>query len=261
MKYWNHGASAAVLALLLAGTPSALADTLHVFCNTCTEINGTGGNQITQTTTNPPAFGFSVDPGPQTGDFFVDVLIPNNDTVSSLSISGTNGGAANTSPIAPTTPTSMGNWTSGFLVDFLGLNPAPQPKNPLDSWLGFTQAIQLTNSVDPTATGYKVYQADLGTNRLNANSSAPTTGPLLSLSALPLGAIVVGFLEEQTTDKHGNTVTNWISTAQSGALFEGAKAAPLPASLPLMATGLGAGYLVSMWRRRRNTFRSNRFAT
>src|SRR5690242_12902615 len=107
MKYWNHGASAAVLALLFGSTPGALADTLHVFCNTCTEITGTGsnsGNQITQTTTNPPAFGFSVDPGPQTGNFFVDVLIPNNDTVGPLSISGTNGGASNNSSIGPTTP-------------------------------------------------------------------------------------------------------------------------------------------------------------
>jgi len=272
----------ATTALVLGGAPSAFADTLiddplHAFCygaSSCSD-NGT----VTPTTTNPPHFGFSISPAPQTGDFYVDILGPNNDSAVSFAITGTKGGANNTSIIGGTASKfSSSAWTSGNLVDFLGINGQNSqnvlangaPKNPIDAWLPSTKG------VDSAATSYFVYQANLGTNKLNSNAIAPTTGPLLNISTLPVGGLVVGLMETSRdvttttcagTGKHKvcttttTTINTWGTTAQSGALFQdrgsviggggGDVNTPLPAALPLMGTVLGAGYLVSMWRRRR----------
>lgn len=61
---------------------------------------------------------------------------------------------------------------------------------------------------------------------------------------------MLAFLE--TTSGEGkNKSTSYIATANSGAIFEDTPApTPLPATLPLLATGLGAMGLLG-WRKKR----------
>src|SRR5579863_5252526 len=91
-------------------------DPLHgCFIGTSCFDNGT----VTPTTTNPlPAFTFTVSPGPNTGDFLVDILVPDNDTgaaTANFTIGATKAGPNNTSTIAPVTAVFKGDWTSGGL--------------------------------------------------------------------------------------------------------------------------------------------------
>src|SRR5258708_7462089 len=77
-------------------------DPLHAVCfapSTCAD-NGTD----TPTTFNPPHFGFTISPGPQTGDFLIEILVPTtvdpNPSALSFHITGTQGGASNASALS-----------------------------------------------------------------------------------------------------------------------------------------------------------------
>lgn len=220
-----------VSCVLSWGQTAPIDDPLHgcMIGTNCFD-NGT----VTPATANPlPKFTFTVSPGPNAGDFLVDILIP--DDVSganslSFSISGTNGGAGDNVNIGPAASTLEGHWTSGDLNTLLGLTLANgSPDNKIDAWLGYTQ----TNG-DPGAAGYYVYQVDLGTNQLQGPSNP--TAPVLTLSGspLPVASLLVGFLGQTVTTQSGKcngkadpnnpcittTSTDYISTANSGAIFE-----------------------------------------
>ena len=144
-------------------------------------------------------------------------------------------------PLTQANLVSTTAWTSGTLASYVGLSASPN--NPIGAYLPATQVL------DAGATGYFVYQADLGTNKLIDNGScqsAATCGPLLSLSAsLTDGAYAVGFLNNPTSG-------NIIATANSGALFFNGTSTtvkiPEPPVVTLFATALlGLGFL----RRRR----------
>jgi len=148
------------------GAPGAFAvtlDPLHGYCPGCVEITS-GGNNVTTNPTVPPGFsspfGFWLSSGPATADYRIDFAVPNNEQagISSIAVTGTHGGTTNTSPIAATATAIPGEWTSGQLDAFLGANlpGGAQPNNPISNFLPFTQ------SVDAGATGYSLYQADLG---------------------------------------------------------------------------------------------------
>src|SRR6516225_11589659 len=63
--------------LLSVGTSSVWAQ-LHGYCAGVGQCVDNGTNS--PTTTNPPSnFGFTISPGPQTGDLSIDVLVPNNE--------------------------------------------------------------------------------------------------------------------------------------------------------------------------------------
>ena len=223
----------ALLLLASAGFSAkadVLDDPLHGYCAGACIDNGTNS----PTTSNPLVnFGFTVSPGPASGTFVIDVLVPNNEPhPSSFAITGTLSGTATLFSVSP--------WTTGNLASFLGISASPN--NGIGAYLPSTQAL------DPGATGFFVYQANLGTTTLQGPSN-PNVNPLLNISSdLPLASYIVGFLNEGT-----DAAPNWIATANSGAIFETRSpplATPLPAALPLFATGLGALGLLG-WRRKR----------
>lgn len=183
--------------------------------------------QCPSSSRNPPVnFGFTTDSGTTSGDLFVDVLVPNEvpaaqpTPTGSILFTGTLSGTA--------TLFSSSAWTSGNLDVYLG---APimgaEPTNPIRAWLGLTQIF------DPKATGYFVYQVDLGATTLQGRGH-PGVSPFENINtALPGGAFIVGFFNDGTaTNPHFQATAFPIESM------------PEPASLLLLATGLlGLGVL------------------
>jgi hypothetical protein len=234
--------AAAAFAAALASP--ALADkpinppTLHGFCSlgdVCVD-NGTN----TPTDVNPPVFSFASSGGSATGDLWIDILVPNNGAPpSSFTISGPLVGALTfTASLFSSTA-----WTSGQLDAYLG-SPA-SPTNPIGAYLPATQVYQ------PSATGYFVYQANLGTVTLLGTSGVGGAGQdnyLLQLgqSVVP-GSYIVGFLDQ-------GGATNG-ATANSGAILETRPPLPEPATWAMMLVGFGAtGVAMRRSRRRKAVF-------
>jgi PEP-CTERM motif len=188
-------------ALALAGVfaiPGSAQATLHGFCSGSGQCIDNGTNS--PTSANPPAdFGFTVSPK-ATGDLWVDILTPDNvASGSTFTLTGTSSATA--------TLFSATAWTSGSLQAYLGISASPN--NPIGAYLPSTQAL------DPGATGFFVYQADLGTLTLQGPNN-PNVSPLENITAgiLPKASYIVGFLNTGTA---GNP--SWDATANSGAIF------------------------------------------
>lgn len=186
-------------------------DPLHGYCDVGCVDNGTNsptsGNPIT-------GFGFTISPGgPATGtDFLIEVLVPNDEqTATSYAITGTSAATA--------TLFSATDWTGGFLDTYLGLTA--NPNNPIGNYLSSTHVY------DPTATGFSVYQADLGAITLQGASN-PGVEPLLNIDALPIGSFIVAFFKRDGVDRY-------VATANSGAIFETSNV-PEPTSIILFGT-------------------------
>jgi hypothetical protein len=212
--------------------PNYALDPLHGYCAGAGQCADNGTNSPTSTT--PPSnFGFTVSPGPASGDLVIDILVPNNEDSSPnfhFTVSGTLSGTA--SLFSPTP------WSSGFLDAYLGISASPA--NGIGAYLPSTQAL------DPGTTGFLVYQADLGSTTLQKDSN-PNVSPLENLDlGLQLGSYIVGFLNEGTASS-----PDIVATANSGAIFEtgvcllncgggtGRTTVPEPASLALIGAALG----------------------
>jgi hypothetical protein len=211
---------------LLGFVASANADTLHGFCWGGTPACTDNGNN-TPTSTNPPQFGFTASSGPSTGTFFVDFLVPDNNTgFPSITVDVTKGGSGNNQTFSGTaTLFSATAWKSGQLDSYLRISASPA--NPIGAY-----------TVPSGSDGFLVYQVNLGTNTL-ASPSSPGIDTLLSLnSGLPQGTYIVGFL-----DIDGS----FSATANSAAILETGTptttrtttpSVPEPASLLLVSTGI-----------------------
>jgi hypothetical protein len=217
---------------LTAGTMAPLDDPLHGYPGV---DNGTN-------TPVPPGygnFGFTVSPGPATGDLLLDILVPN--TVAkpaSFTVHGTLSGGpfSGTATLFSATP-----WKSGDLDAYLGISAAPS--NPFGAYS------------QPGVKSYFVFQVDLGTTTLQ-DASKPNVNPLLKITgSIPTGSYIVGFLNEGTAG-----APNWIATANSGALFfpngglpngNPNAGTPEPATLTMLGIGI-AGMGGFWWRRKRS---------
>jgi hypothetical protein len=200
MKLGVTATSALAGALAIAGgvaMPGSAHATLHGFCNTsdagCVD-NGTN----TPTTLNPPNFGFSAGGHSATGDLMIDILVPDNvsNPSTTYTISGSLVGAS-TFTASLFSPTA---WTSGQLDSYLGISATPT--NPIGAYLPSTQTFQ------PSATGFFVYAADLGTQTLPSNSGESNSDLLALNNGLLQGSYVVAFLDSSN------------ATANSGAIFD-----------------------------------------
>ena len=205
--------------------------TLHGFCalgNICVD-NGTN----TPTGVNPPVFAFASSGQSASGNLTIDILIPNNFAgTGPYTITGALSGVATL--FSPTA------WTTGQLDTFLGITASPT--NPIGAYLPATQGFQ------PTATGFFVFQADLGLATLLGTSGVggPTQDTFLMQlgQVVPQGSYIVGFLNQGTTANG--------ATANSGAILVTAPGVPEPATWAMMLLGFGAtGVAVRRSRRRK----------
>jgi hypothetical protein len=227
----------AIAVIAVFGTAPLMAQTLddplHGFCWGTTPACSDNGT-VTPTTTNPPSFGFTISPGPQTGLYSIVVLVPNNEaglnpSLLNFAITGTQGGVSDNSAISSTATLFKSTaWTSSTLAVYLGISASPD--NPIGAYLPSTQNGVNGSAKDPGATGYFVYEANLGKTTVQPNNNA-SAGPLLNISALPADSVIVSFL-----NVGGKTGT--VATANSGAIFEGGIPTPEPASMLLVGSGL-----------------------
>jgi hypothetical protein len=224
-------------------TDTSLQDPLLGYCTGCAENSA---NTNRGTLTDPISkFGFTVSPSstPSTGDFRIEILVPNNEDTAPASLSYHITGTAEigTTPHTVTATAHLAKtsaWTIGNLAPFLGLSA--NPTNPIGAYIGCTLC---ADHYDHGVTGFYVYEVDLGKTTLQGMND-PGMSPLLNITEqLQRASYVLGFLNIGSAKKQ-----NWIATANSGAIL--AKV-PEPASLMLLSFGLMAFGVTHRLRRRR----------
>jgi hypothetical protein len=234
-------AAVGIVACVLAAPSAALAAkvALHGFCVDPTPGACADNGVTTPTAVNPPVFGFTHDGHSITGDYLIGILIPDNIsppasfTILNATTLATLGTA---NPLSTTTP-----WTNpptnelgAYMTSVSKPNITSGSGHPIDAYLPTTQQAGL----DPAATGYWVYVADLGTQTLLKNGAG---GLELTLSSpLPLGSWLLGFLCTTT----GETTT-CLQSSNSGSISEQGPGCPdchtenVPEPITLSLFGVG----------------------
>jgi hypothetical protein len=220
---------------LCAGTAHAASiPTLHGFCDTAAPCVDDGFH--TPTSVNPPAFGFSAGGHAATGDVTIDILVPEDGGAapSSYTISGAFLGASTyTASLVSPTP-----WSSGQLDSYLGISASPT--NTFGAFLDASET-----GLEPSATGFYVFRADIGTRTLPKNTGASNADLMTTDRSLVAGSYILAFINQM--GKYGATSNSGAILESTGATLRGA-ATPEPAAWVMMLTGFG---LVGALARRR----------
>jgi hypothetical protein len=136
-------------------------------------------------------FTFTASPG-ATGTFLLDILVPDNEEVTGNQFSIT-GFATGTASLFSSTP-----WSSGQLDSYLGIKASPT--NPIGAY-----------SLPSGATGFDVYQVDLGSLALPANGSSVSASETFDISGRPpIGSYLIGFLD--VSGSYGATANSGASS-------------------------------------------------
>jgi len=217
--------------VLAFSAASCWANTIHGFCNGSLQCIDNGTNS--PTANNPPIdFGFALaGNGTGMGTLLIDILVPYDPNIdptpSNLPflLDGTLPGTTGSATLFSTSAWTKPSHGQSFLSNYLGISPSN--KNPIDAFLGpCTTSKPCTDTVDPGATGFYVYQASFST----PDNSSPSWNFDSSDPALPIGSFITGFF----TGGSGGTNSDWTATPNSAAIFVDA-APPLnhdPASTP-----------------------------
>lgn len=243
--------AAGVLVGMLAVQPAAantIPDPLHGACNGTSPSGSCSDNGSNTPLGNSSQFGFYLSPGSSTGTSgtqFLDILVPNNYTLPvSFTITGINGYPSGTASLF-----SASAWTSKDLATYLS-RPA-SPNNPIGAFLPTTQFY------DPAATGYFVFDVNLGTDTLFNQANFVEEFDAISGLNSDQGAYVVSFFNTGTAASPAcpsGPAGDMCATANSGALLVDATTPPPlpePSSLASMGFGLAALGLLLGWRRRK----------
>lgn len=231
-KFFGAVAAAFVASVAFVTLPAS-AGNIHTYCISPTPACTDNGS-ITPVSSTSPSFGFEEKGGSDAGTFYLEVLIPNNvlnaDSLS-ITVNGVNTGIASVTPGVFSTTA----WTSDKLDTYLGI--AAQPNNPIGAYLPLTQTYQ------PSATGYFVYQYNFGA--VNFGSNDPTFSTSFTL---PIGTVINAFFKT-TSCKKDVCTDSWLATPNSQSLIiidgrEPPPPLPEPATLSLFGAGLlGVRYL------------------
>jgi|SRR5215469_4524038 len=245
-----------LFAVAMAPAQTFTNNTLHAFCTgsiSCAYDQGVGGVSIGETNSPLPTFGFTRSPDDNsklndTPQLVLTVFVPNSATnANSLSFGATmlNNGNTTTGTASLFSTTA---WTTSNqdLASYLNLNREGGPNNPLGAFLPATQ------TVASGATGYFVYQVNLGNVTFGTGSNA-TCGPfnctsgdptitLTGISNLPAGTVIMAYITNGSTDTTCTVAGDCMedSTANSSALLLTGPGGPVPepTSLLLMGSGL-----------------------
>ena len=160
------------------------------------------------TSVNPPEFGFSAGDQSETGPLATLILVP--DTISNPDTTYTLSGplfGSKTETVVLFHQNHPWNQSNVSFDKFLAMPSNTSPNNALSDFLPATQAL------DPSATGYFVYDAirSVGDITLPSDADASNSDLLTLNKELPLGSYVFAFL--------GQTSTGVDATASSGAIF------------------------------------------
>ena len=186
-----------VSTLAFAKPPGAPPPTLHGFCSVAHPCIDNGTD--TPTAVNAPDFGFSAGGDFEAGFVTIDILVPDNVVLpTSYSISGAFPGSFLGTSTFTASEFSTTAWTSGQLDSYLGISASPT--NPIGAYLPSTLPFQ------PTADGFFVFRASLGSITLPSNSGASDSDLMTLGTVLFPGSYIVASIRQN--NRFGTTANS-----------------------------------------------------